>query len=301
MDQSELPAFMMMTDAQVQSIVDSFKPEAIDTETSGRGRREKKDVSYADTLSEEAWLMAVDKGELDEAEAKAAARKKLKRERGEPDSDHGDEQFEPIETEPPKRKRKRTPKGAAAAAASNTSSPATTDPLKLTMKLGSNSSSPAPLPIKVSLPTMIAAPPTDAPVAMLAPLTTAAFAPPIAAVLAPTSVPIIPDFTQGGAAAGMAVGMDMGMGMGMPIPMGMGMPIPMGMGIGMDIAPPPDAMFAMQPLQPMQGGLALSSLGGGGGVLPAPIAFIPPPMMDIGAVGNVGTAMDGSYGQAPAE
>jgi hypothetical protein len=58
MHQSELPSFMMMTDAQVAAIVDSFKPEAINTETSGRGRRERKDVSYADALSEEQWYLA---------------------------------------------------------------------------------------------------------------------------------------------------------------------------------------------------------------------------------------------------
>ena len=76
MEKHELPNYMNVTDAEMAKIMDQFNPDNVDIATLGRGRRARADVTYADELSEEQWLRAVDNGDsLDEARSKARTRR----------------------------------------------------------------------------------------------------------------------------------------------------------------------------------------------------------------------------------
>lgn len=82
----ELPSWALKSDEEVAALCQpkesKLEEEALDLD-GGRRQRQKRKVAYGESLSEEAWLRAVDNGTLDDALARAEREAKSKRKREE--------------------------------------------------------------------------------------------------------------------------------------------------------------------------------------------------------------------------
>ena len=63
MEENELPSWLLKDDKELEKM----KLDALESEVYGRGTRVRKDVDYAETLTEKEFLRAVEDGNLDEA------------------------------------------------------------------------------------------------------------------------------------------------------------------------------------------------------------------------------------------
>ena len=77
MQAHELPDWALKDDDDIVQQVQEATQEVKDDEILGRGSRARKTVTYADTLSENDWLRAVESGTLEERETRENARLKV--------------------------------------------------------------------------------------------------------------------------------------------------------------------------------------------------------------------------------